>query len=194
MIYRFCRFVVWVFFATIWRLKVNGEENVPATGPVIIAGNHRSYADPPIVGISIERPVHFIAKKELFAFKPFGWLITNLNAHPLNRNSGTEAIRAAEAILKSGQPIIIFPEGGRSTTDEFRPAKAGVGMVAMRTGTPVVPAYIHNSPARALLRLKQVSITFGKPLIPAQYESYQALADAVMAEVKALKEAHPEYR
>jgi 1-acyl-sn-glycerol-3-phosphate acyltransferase len=191
--YVFCRFVVWVFFKYIWRLEVNGAEYVPSSGPVIIAGNHRSYADPPIVGISIERHVHFLAKKELFSFGPFGWLIRNLNAHPLNRSSATEAIRAAEAILKSGQPIIIFPEGGRSTTEEFRPAKAGVGLVAMRTGTPVVPAYIHNSPGHRLIRFKKVSITFGKPIEPVGFDSYQALADRVMADVKRLKEAPPEY-
>lgn len=192
--YVVCRFIVWVVFKTIWRLKVAGRENIPAEGGVIIAANHRSYADPPIVGISIERHVHFIAKKELFAFRPFGWLISNLHAHPLNRSSGGEAIRAAEAILKSGQPIIIFPEGGRSTTEEFRPPKAGVGLVAIRTNTPVVPAYIHNSPAKALLRLKQVSITFGKPLNPSQFDTYQALAEAVMMAVKSIKEGHPEYR
>jgi 1-acyl-sn-glycerol-3-phosphate acyltransferase len=192
MMYVASRFIVWVVFKVIWRLKIIGRENIPAQGPVIIAANHRSYADPPIVGISIERHVHFIAKKELFDFKPFGWLITRLNAHPLNRSSGAEAIRAAEALLKAGNPIIIFPEGGRSTTEEFRPPKAGVGLVAKRTNTPVVPAYIHNSPAHRLIRFKQVSITFGKPLDPARFETYQALAEGVMAEVKSLKEAHPE--
>lgn len=190
MLYVLCRFIVWCFFATIWRLKISGRENVPENGAIIISANHRSYADPPIVGISLRRHVHFIAKKELFDFKPFGWLISRLHAHPLNRGSGAEAIRTGTSLLEAGEALIIFPEGGRSKTDEFRPAKAGVGLVAQKTGALVVPAYIDNSHAAALVRLKRVSITYGKPLNPADYPSYQGLADAVMDRIREIKEAH----
>jgi len=189
MIFYLSRFVVWVFFRSIWRLDVRGHDNIPKIGPVIIAPNHRSYADPPIVGISIKRPIHFLAKKELFFFKPFGWMIANMNAHPLNRTSATEAIKAAQGLLHEGDVITIFPEGGRNQTENFRPPKAGVGLLSMSTGAPVVPAYIRHSQAADLMKLKRVRIDFGAPLYPANYTSYQQMAEAVMASIKAIKEA-----
>src|SRR5207253_1193849 len=80
-----------------------------------IAATHRSFADPPLVGVSVPREVHFLAKRELFRFKPFGWLIGQLNAHPLNRRAGdVSAIRQAQRILKDGHVLIVFPEGRRS--------------------------------------------------------------------------------
>jgi 1-acyl-sn-glycerol-3-phosphate acyltransferase len=187
VIYRFCRFAVWLVYKIVWRLSVHGKENIPASGGFIMAANHRSYADPPLVGVAMKRPVHFMAKRELFSFKPFGWLIHNLNAHPLDRSRSVEAIRLAQSLLKAGEAVIVFPEGGRNKTDQLKPAKPGIGLLSVTTGKPVLPAYLHNSEAEAMKRLKPLSVTFGRPIDPAGYESYQALADAVMAEIQRLK-------
>ena len=163
-----------------------GMENLPKKGPVIIASNHRSYIDPPIIGSVVHRDFHFLAKKELFNFKPFGWFITKLNAHPLNRASGIAALRAAQEILDENGVVILFPEGRRSPSDQLLKPKSGVGMLALKTGVPVVPAYIHNS--GHLKEFKRVSVYFGVPIDPKKFKSYDALAEEVMAQIQKLKD------
>ena len=176
-----------LLFRTIWRLKVVGADNVPRTGPLIVAPNHRSYADPPLAGASVPREIHFLAKRELFRFRPFGWFITNLNAHPLNRAGDIAAFRAATRILRADGALIMFPEGRRIDTDTLGPAKAGIGMLAASTGAPIVPTYIHNS--RLMTRFKRVEVHFGKPIDPRGIGSYEEITAKVMAEIAALKAA-----
>ena len=181
------RTLAWFLFRTFWRLKVRGLENVPMSGPLIVAPNHRSYADPPLVGVAVPRPVYFLAKKELFSFPPFGWFIRQLNAHPLNRAGDIAAFREAARILKAGGGIIIFPEGRRIDGDTFGEAKAGLGMLASTTGAKILPVYIHDS-AR-MTRFSRVEITFGKPLDPDGFSSYGDIAARVMTEIAALRSA-----
>ncbi len=169
-----------------WRLRVRGADNVPNEGAVIIASNHRSLADPPLVGCLLKRPVHFLAKEELFSFKPFGWLISNLNAHPLKRaSSDVRAFKAAREILESGNGLILFPEGRRGKTDDLQPAKAGVGMLSAMAGCPVVPVYIANS--AYMKDFRPITVSYGRPLYFKDFADYQAMADGVMAEIGRLK-------
>src|SRR5258706_12353999 len=107
LLYTVSKFACACFFKIGWRLEIKGLDHIPNSGPVIIAANHRSYADPPVIGLSVSRPVHFLAKKELFDFKPFGWLISRLNAHPLNRRAGVAAMKEAQRILQEGGVIIL---------------------------------------------------------------------------------------
>jgi 1-acyl-sn-glycerol-3-phosphate acyltransferase len=183
--HRFAQWLVHFVLAMIWRIEVRGQENIPPTGAVIIASNHRSFGDPPIVGSSIPRAVHFLAKKELFDFRPFGWLISNLNAHPLNRGGDVAAFKLAQNLLSQGEALIIFPEGGRSKTDEFRPAKPGVGMLAQMAECPIVPTYVHNS--AYMKKLKKIRVVFGPPVFAKGHESYQDVAEAVMRQIGELK-------
>ncbi len=175
-----------LLFGTIWRTSIKGAENVPKTGGVIIAANHRSLVDPPVVGSSLPRDVHFLAKEELFQFGPFGWLITNLNAHPLRRSGDVRAFKIALRLLNSGEGVILFPEGRRSKTDDLQKAKAGVGLLSKTTGCAIVPAYIHNS--GYVSKLKKMYVRFGAPLHPGNYETDQAMADAVMLEIQKMKQ------
>jgi 1-acyl-sn-glycerol-3-phosphate acyltransferase len=188
-LYLFIRGLANVLFRTIWRLKIHGAENVPRTGPLIVAPNHRSYADPPLAGACVPREIHFLAKKELFRFRPFGWFITNLNAHPLNRAGDIAAFREATRILRADGALIIFPEGRRIDTDSLGEPKAGIGMLAASTGTPIVPVYIHNS--RLMSRFKRVEVYFGKPIDPRGFGSYPEIAAKVMSEIAKLKAARP---
>jgi 1-acyl-sn-glycerol-3-phosphate acyltransferase len=175
-----------VLFKTIWRLKVTGDENVPATGAFIVAPNHRSYADPPLVGVAVFREVHFLAKKELFSFRPFGWFIKNLNAHPLNRAGDIAAFREAGRILKRGGALIVFPEGRRMGRDVFGSPKAGVGMLASSSGAPVLPVYIHQS--GYMTQFRRVFVRFGQPVNPADYGSYQEISEEVMRRIRKMAE------
>jgi len=186
-LYLFIRAIATSLFRGVWRLKVVGAENVPRTGPLIVAPNHRSYADPPLVGVALPREVHFLAKKELFSFPPFGWFIRNLNAHPLNRAGDIAAFREATRILKSGGGLIIFPEGRRMDTDTLGPAKAGIGMLGALSGAPILPVYLHNS--RFMVRFRRVEVHFGKPIDPKVFGSYDEIATRVMADIAALRAA-----
>ena len=185
--YRFSRFVVWILFRTLWRLRIEGAENVPPEGAVIVAPNHRSLADPPLIGCGVRREVHFLAKKELFRFGPFGRLISNLNAHPLNRAAGSAAFKTALKILHHGDILIMFPEGRRAKTDELGVGKAGVAMLARRTRTPVVPAYIHNS--GYVTRFRRLRVRFGEPIDPSGFADDEPLAAEVMRRIGDLKAA-----
>jgi 1-acyl-sn-glycerol-3-phosphate acyltransferase len=184
--YVFSKTTMYVIYKIGWRLEVRGRENIPSSGAVIFASNHRSYADPPLVGASVPREVHFLAKQELFYFRPFGWMIGALNAHPLNRGSDIGAIRAACQLLEEDFALIIFPEGGRSKTDDFRKFKAGVGLLAKSTGSKIVPTYIHNS--GYMKKFKKLFVTFGPPISPEGFESYEAVAEAVKSEIQRMKD------
>lgn len=169
-----------------WGVKITGLANVPRTGALILAPNHQSYADPPLVGASTPREVHFLAKQELFRFRPFGWFIRNLNAHPLNRSGDIAAFREAARILKAGGALIMFPEGRRMPPEEFGSPKAGVGALASMTKTPIVPVYVHNS--AYMTRFRRVSIHFGAPVDPLAFPSYEAVAADVMRRIREMKD------
>lgn len=178
-----------ILFTIIWRLRIHGRDRVPADGPLIVAPNHRSYFDPPLTGVAVTRPVHFLAKKELFEFKPFGWFIKNLNAHPLNRAGDIAAFREAARILKSGGAIIIFPEGRRIDADTIGQAKPGLGMLASTTGAKILPVYIHNS--SKMVRFSRVQVRFGTPIDPTGFSSYEEIAARWMSEIAALRASFP---
>lgn len=186
LLYRFSKKIVYLWFRSGWRLTIRGHENIPEKGGVVVAANHRSYADPPLVGVSVRRPVHFVAKKELFSFRPFGRLIGALNAHPINRKSPAEALRKAEYLLSKGAVVVLFPEGGRSKTDAFRPAKGGAAMLALRANCPIVPAYIHNS--AAMNRFRRVVVTFGAPIFPDRFTDQKELTTEIMKRIGELKD------
>jgi len=185
-LYTSAKFLCYWFFRLVWRLRVIGTENIPKARAVIFAANHRSFADPPLLGSATKHYVNFLAKEELFRFRPFGWLIFELHAHPLNRRGGdVAAFKMARRVLADGQALIVFPEGRRSKTDELGPARAGVGLLAQITKSPVVPTYLHNS--AHLKRFKPLIVAFGAPILAQEGESAQAVADRVMTSIAELK-------
>lgn len=186
-LYRLSRFLFYWAYKIVWRLQIRHAERVPPKGALIIASNHKSYADPQVVGITIPRPVHFLAKEELFRFRPFGWIIAQLNAHPLKRRGGDiAALRLSLSILSKNGALIIFPEGRRGKTDHFQPPKAGVGLLAQRTGAPILPIYIHNS--GHIRKFKKLIVSFGKPIYANRHQSHQTLAEEVMKQIAKLKQ------
>ncbi|MFN0118425.1 MAG: lysophospholipid acyltransferase family protein [Elusimicrobiota bacterium] len=183
--YSFIKNLSWLFFKLGWGLKVFGKENIPGQGAFILAANHRSYADPPIVGAALDREVNFLAKEELFHFKPFGIIISALNAHPLNRGGDIGAFKIAKRILDEGGVIIIFPEGRRIKTDNLAPAKAGIGLLATMAKVPILPVYIQNS--GHMKKWKKLSVHIGQLI---QYDSHrenQETADLVIEKINQLK-------
>ena len=187
LLYAFAKNAALLYLKTGWRLRILGKENIPMDGPVIVSANHRSFADPPIVGATMPRRVHFLAKAELFRFRPFGWLISNLNAHPLNRRGDVTAFKIAKRVVADGEAMIVFPEGKRSKIEGFLPAKPGVGMLSLMTKAPILPAYIHNS--SYMKAFHRITIVYGPVIRPDGFSDYQVLADEVMRRIAALRES-----
>lgn len=143
--YHFIHRIVRFFYKLLYGHRVIGLENVPS-GAAILAPNHTSYLDPPMVGISIDDEIHYLARGTLFAFPPFAWLIRNLNAHPVIPGSKDKsALDVMERILRNGDKVTIFPEGIRSADDQFQIFRPGAATLALRTQCPIVPVYIHGA-------------------------------------------------
>lgn len=149
-------------------LERTGRKNIPKKGPVILAGNHRSFLDPFLIGCLIRRPVYFVAKKELFDKRWQGWILNRLGAFPIKRGeSDEEAMKTARGVLERGGALVIFPEGTRHRKGPLAHPKRGVGRLALETGAPVVPiAILGSENARRGFKIRPVwvRIRAGKPL------------------------------
>jgi glycerol-3-phosphate dehydrogenase (NAD(P)+) len=167
-------------------LERTGRKNIPKTGPVILAANHRSFLDPFIVGCCIRRPVYFVAKKELFEKRWQGWVLNRLGAFPIKRGEADEeSMETARAVLDRGAAVVIFPEGTRIRKGPLRRPKRGVGRLALETGAPVIPVAILGSDrARRGWRIRPVwvRVRCGKPLrFPRVQQPSPRLAQGVTA-------------
>lgn len=181
----FLRLVLWVLFG----LKVRGRENIPRKGGVIIAANHISLADPPFIGAVCRREPYYLAKEELFHQKAFAALIRAYHAYPLRRGKvSSQAISWAIDLLRSGHALLLFPEGGRQRGGRLGRGRPGVGLIATRSGAPVVPCLIQNSDKlrQATLRKRRLRISFGPPFW-AETTDYQLFAQQVMERIGKLR-------
>jgi 1-acyl-sn-glycerol-3-phosphate acyltransferase len=145
--------------------KVQGLENVPSEGPLIVACNHLSLWDPVIVGCALPRPIIYMAKSELFDIPFVGIIIKALHAFPVRRGqSDLAAIKKALTVLKNNAVLGIFPEGTRSETGELQEAMTGVVLIAEKSRAPVLPVKIYGS--RGLLKQKRgaMGVVIGKPI------------------------------
>ena len=164
--YSACRFLLGGFVGALSGWEVRGREHIPPTGGVIVASNHISFWDPPLVGTAAVRELHFLAKEELFRTPVLGPLIRSLNSIPIRRGvADLSGLSKAMEILRSGRALIMFPEGTRARDGELHPARPGVGMLAVATDVPIVPACItgSNQPAKWLFRRVKVRVSFGPP-------------------------------
>jgi 1-acyl-sn-glycerol-3-phosphate acyltransferase len=195
--YRFSWGIVRTLFKVLFGFRAVGSEKVPVDGPVILASNHRSYYDPPLIGISINREVHFLAKVELFSFRPFGKLISALNAHPVRRGQkDIAAVAEMVDLLKNARAVVIFPEGTRQKgMGDHVKAKSGVARLALATGAPIMTTYVQGSENvwKALFRLRPVRVHFGRIIEPEEYRKYskdskgfRSLAKYVLGEINEL--------
>ena len=151
MLVRMCALVSRIGARLFANVDVKGLERIPRTGPVILAINHASNADPFVTGAWIttalrRRRIHWLGKRELFGWPIFGWLAAHGGVHPVERGTADiEAYRLATRILELGFVLLIFPEGTRSPTGALQEAKDGMATLAMRTGATIVPIGINDS-------------------------------------------------
>ncbi|WP_067725421.1 lysophospholipid acyltransferase family protein [Oceanobacillus damuensis] len=190
-LYKFARSVVALILFPLYRISIIGKENIPKDGPVIICSNHISNFDPPVVGITSPRDIHFMAKGELFEKPILGRLLSGIQAFPVKRGlSDRNALRKGLEILKDGKTLGLFPEGTRSKTGELGKPLAGVGFFALRSEAAIIPCAIIG-PYKAF---KKVKVVYGKPMNMEEHRasksSPQETAEAIMQEIKYLQEKH----
>jgi 1-acyl-sn-glycerol-3-phosphate acyltransferase len=200
-LYRFVLFSAWMFFKIFYRHKVYGLEHY-YSGAAIIASNHCSFYDPPILSISWPDEVHFLAREGLFKNPLFGGLIRKLNAHPVSGEASDIGVfKLVCQLLAEGKKIILFPEGKRSKTDALEPLKPGIAMLVSRSKSAIVPAYIHGT-FSIWNRFKKfpkffcqhTACVFGSPILWEQFahlekkEGQKALTEKLAESIQALRQ------
>ena len=165
ILWRLIRGVIRLVAAIVLDIQVVGRQNVLETGPLIIASNHLSWTDVPLIPAFLKRKVVYMAKEETFQGK-MGWLVRFLGAFPVKRGEADrQSLRTAQQQLKTGHILSIFPEGTRSKIHSLGQAHAGMGMIALRSGAPVLPVAIYGS-ENALKKFRpRITIIFGEPMI-----------------------------
>lgn len=170
--------VVSTLLYPLYRVKVIGKENFPQEGGVLLCTNHIDNLDPPVVGMTCPRPVHFMAKEELFEAPILKGLLPKINAFPVKRGmSDRQALRNALSLLKSGKVVGLFPEGTRSTDGVLQKGLAGAGFFALRGEAVVMPCAIIG-PYKPFRRLK---VIYGKPIDMTTYREKRISAEEVTA-------------
>jgi len=128
------------------RMSIVGRENLPVSGPYVLAPVHRSYIDTPIAGCVTTRRLRFLGKDSMWASKWFGWVLSSLGAIPVTRGSADrEAMKRAVTVLESGEPLVLFPEGERKSGPVVQPMFDGAVYIALKAGVPIIPVGIGGS-------------------------------------------------
>jgi 1-acyl-sn-glycerol-3-phosphate acyltransferase len=166
--------VLWVFFrllgGLLFRLRTDGQQFFPKNGGVIVAANHSSYFDIPLLGCAIQRRVVFLGRANLFPNRLLSWVLQGLGWIPLKTHRlDRQAFGLALEHLKSGTPVVIFPEGTRTEDGNLQRGRPGIGYLVEESQCQVIPAYISGTfkalPIKAKWpRLFPVSVTFGKSI------------------------------
>lgn len=160
-LYGFAKGLVRLAFSAIYRIKVEGLGNIPPEGGVIICGNHFNARDPMIVGITMPRPVSYMAKQELFHNKLFAFVLNGMGVFPVKRGTPDRAaLKRSIDVLQSGICFGIFPEGTRNKTGKLAKAEPGAAYLALKSGAPVIPVGI-TSPYKLF---GPILIRYGKPV------------------------------
>jgi 1-acyl-sn-glycerol-3-phosphate acyltransferase len=193
-------------FATYFQWRVFDAQNVPLQGGVILASNHASYLDPPLVGSGLRRDINYLARESLFRFPGVGALLRSWNSVPVDRDGGgARGLRAILDRLLAGGGIILFPEGTRSQDGRFLPARSGIGLTVIKSVAPVVPVRVFGTYEAYGRRVKfprprRVMVKYGRPVNFDQLraeaktcdkarlkEIYQQVADEIMAAIAKLE-------
>ena len=161
-------------FQTLFRLRIHGLDQIPQDDPVLVASNHMSHLDPPLIGSAFPRPLHYLAKEELFCKPVLGRLIAALGARPVSREDSQKAgtvLKLLLRFLEEGKSLLLFPEGMRSPDGTLQPLEGGISFLSVKARVPVVPAWITGTyeafPRGASFpRFVPLEVRFGAPLRP----------------------------
>lgn len=203
--YRAFRVLFRLLYAVVFRWRVEHRERVPATGPVILAANHASFLDPPLICAANDRLVVSLARDTLFKNPVAGAILRSWHVVPVDRDGGgATGLRTIMERLKAGNAILLFPEGTRTRDGRLQPARAGLGLTIIKSDAPVVPVrllgtYQAFGRHHKLPRPHQVCVLFGEPMRfaalreeartapkPRLKAVYQEVSDAVMGAIAGL--------
>lgn len=163
MFYKMARDLLYVFVKIFYRLEIKGEEHVPPEGPVICVANHANLLDPIFLGCSLKRPVTFMAKEELFRVPILGWIIKMLGVFPVKRGAGDRgAFRSAIQALQENKVLGMFPEGTRYRDGKIHPLRPGAALLAVQTGTCILPMLIYGTHRVKFLRFPKIRVWIGR--------------------------------
>lgn len=168
--YAIVRFLVLAICRTYLRLRVVGLENVPKTGAFVFAPTHRSTIDIPVASAATRRRLRFMGKDSIWKIAPIGKIMTALGAFPVTRGSADlEALKRCIAVLQSGEPLVMFPEGTRHYGPQVQELFDGAAYVALKTGVPIIPAGIAGTEdvmrsGSKAIRFKKCRMVIGKPI------------------------------
>lgn len=164
----------WLGFRTIFtfyfRARYFNRDNVPAQGPAILASNHCSYLDPPLIGCGLPRQIGYLARDTLFRFPVMGWLLRAWGVVPVDRDGGGAAgLRATLQSINAGNAVLLFPEGTRSPHGGLLPARSGIGLVVIKTTAPVIPVRVFGTfeaygRHQKIPHPHPISVKYGSPL------------------------------
>lgn len=190
MFYRFARLLCRMVLLILRRWEVRGVDNFPHSGGLVVISNHTSYWDPVVIGCTLTREIHFMAKAELFSIPLLSIIIKTLHAFPVRRGgSDRNAIRTALQHLGNGNVVGIFPEGTRSKTGDILDPHLGAAMLALKAGVPILPVAVVGT--RGFVG--KVRVLIGKPMEFPDYKDKKAgkqdlmeVSNRVMEEVARL--------
>jgi 1-acyl-sn-glycerol-3-phosphate acyltransferase len=203
-------FIGWTVFRAIYkvyfRLSVHNPERVPARGSAILASNHASFIDPPLVGAGLRRDINYLARDTLFRYPGVGALLRSWNSVPVDREGGGAAgLRAILDRLLQGGAIVLFPEGTRTSTGRLQHARSGIGLTVIKSTAPVIPVRVFGTFEAFGRHMKfpmprKISVKYGRPMMFAELrreaqgcskqrlkEIYQQVANEIMREIAALQ-------
>ena len=204
-VYGISHAIVEIVYQICFRGEISGLENLPKSGGYIVAANHASLLDPPIVGLYLPRQVQFFARQTLWKPGFAAWWLNSVGCIPVDRDGGGDigALKNVLKALKDGRVVILFPEGTRSPDGRLRSPRPGVGFIACKSQAPVVPARIFGSSdafgrGGRLRPGVPVAVTYGRPLLPADYDNPNAgrdrpmhAAEKIMSAIAALERPEP---
>ncbi len=203
-------FAAWVGFRLLYNFyfgcRVYNPERVPQSGPVVLASNHASFLDPPLVGAGLRRSINYLARDTLFRFPLLGFLLRKVQAVPVDREGGGAAgLKAILERLWAGGAIILFPEGTRTRDGRLQPVRSGIGLTVIKSDAPVVPVRVFGTYEAYGRHIKiprpyKVGVKYGKPMLFTELRKeaktcskarlkviYQEVADQIMAEIAKLR-------
>jgi 1-acyl-sn-glycerol-3-phosphate acyltransferase len=186
--YELLRIPVWLTWSIGYWIRYTGRENIPPEGGVLVVSNHQSHFDPPLVGAGCWRQMNYLARDSLFRFGPFRWLITSLDAIPINREGlGLAGIKETLRRLKRGGMVLMFPEGTRTGDGEVGPFLPGFTTLAVRGRAAILPVAIEGAfdawpKWHRLPRLGIIHVHYGAPIPSEQVGQYGE--EELIAEVR----------
>lgn len=189
----------WLFLRFLFKLyfgyRSQGSEHVPADGPILLAANHTSFLDPPIISLSINRQTTFLGKEELFSIPLLGWWIKSLGTYPVKRGvADLRAVKTVIRFLKEGKAMIMFPEGTRSSDGNLMDFQDGLAWLSLKTNAPIAPVMIEGA-FRAMPRgvffpkPRRIRVQLGPCVRPTPEELEGDQTEAIRAITKRLHEA-----